>query len=167
MNKHATVVMSILLGLCLAAASGCSFLGGQEAEYTYAEPQLSPNGNEVVYASASEAGVDLFVLDLTTNVERQLTFDEYANWSPSWSPDGTRIAFASSRNKNVDIYILDVVTLEVTRVTTHKADDIHPSWGIDGAVYFNSNRSDTWEAYAIDPETLALRKLTSLDAATP
>lgn len=167
MNKRNRIVAGITVSLCLLAISGCGFFGGDEIEYNYWEPALSPDGTTIVYESTAESSLELFTLDLDTNIESQLTANEHADWSPDWSPDGTRIAFASSRDENVDIYMLDLASLEVFRLTTHEADDINPNWGIDGAIYFNSNRSDTWEAYTIDPDSLVLRKLTSLDASTP
>ncbi len=167
MNRRNLLIVGLLVGLCLLPIAGCDFFGGAETDYTYWEPALSPDGHMIVYESTAESSLELFTLDLETNTERQLTINEYADWSPWWSPDGDRIAFASSRNENVDIYVLNLASLEVFRLTTHEADDINPSWGIDGAIYFNSNRSDTWEAYTIDPDSLVLRKLTSLDASTP
>lgn len=167
MNKQTLSVAGALVGLCLLALSGCSFFGGDEPDYTYWEPTLSPDGSMIAYESTAESSLELFTLDLGTDTERQLTDNGYADWSPAWSPDGSRIAFASSRDENVDIYMLNVVTLEVNRLSTHEADDINPSWGADGVIYFNSNRTDTWEAYTIDPDSLVLRRLTSLDTSTP
>ena len=167
MNKRNLSITGILAGVCLLAVSGCGLFGGDGTEYTYWEPALIPDGTTIAYESTAESSLELFTLDLSTNIERQLTVNEHPDWSPDWSPDGTRIVFASSRDENVDIYMLDLANLEVVRLTTHEADDINPDWGIDGAIYFNSNRSDTWEVYAIDPESLVLRKLTSLDTSTP
>ena len=167
MNKRNLPIVGLLVGLCLISLAGCDFFGGEETDYSYWEPALSPDASMIVYESTAESSLELFTLNLETNIERQLTTNEYADWSPWWSPDGTRIAFASSRDENVDIYMLNLASLEVIRLTTHAADDINPSWGIDGVIYFNSNRSDTWEAYTIDPDSLVLRKLTSLDASTP
>jgi len=167
MNIGRLSTAGILTSLCLLAAAGCGFFGGEEAEYTYWEPELSPDGSMIAYESTAESSLELFTLDLRTNAERQLTVNEHADWSPAWSPDGARIAFASSRDENVDIYVLDIATLEVVRLTTHEADDINPNWGIDGIIYFNSNRSDKWDAYTIDPDTLVLIKLTSLDEMMP
>jgi TolB protein len=147
--------------------SGCSFFGSEEPDYTYWEPVPSPDGTTIAYESTTDSGLELFTLELTTNVETQLTDNDVPDWSPAWSPDGSQIAFASQRDKNVDIYVLDLTSLEVVRITSHLDDDINPSWGTDGIIYFNSNRSDTWEAYAIDPDSLNLKKLTSLDAAMP
>ena len=153
---------------CLLVVSGCSFFGGTQDEYTYWEPALSPDETTLVNESEGESSLELYTLDLDTNVEQQLTTNEYADWSPDWSPDGSRIAFASSRDDNVDLYVLMVATGEVVRVTTHAADDINPHWGEDGLIYFNSNRSESWEIFTIDPDTLTLRKVTSIEAsATP
>jgi len=167
MNKRNLSIAGILTSFCLLAVAGCSFFGGEETEYTYWEPELSPDGSMIVYESTAESSLELFTLDLSTNTERQLTVNEHADWSPAWSPDGTRIVFASSRDENVDIYMLDMVSLEAVRLTTHEGDDINPNWGIDGVIYFNSNRSDKWDAYTIDPDTLVLIKLTSLDEMIP
>lgn len=167
MNKKKWIIAASLVGLALLVAAGRGFFSTSEPEYTYWEPSLSPNGNMLVYESSAESSLELFTLDLGTHVETQLTNNEFADWSPAWSPDGNRIAFASSRDENVDIYVLDLGSLEILRLTTHEGDDINPNWGVDGDIYFNSNRSDTWEAYAIDPDSLVLRKLTSVNTPTP
>jgi Tol biopolymer transport system component len=164
MNKHTLVGVGLLLGLCLLTISGCSFFGGDDTPYTYWEPALSPDGTLLAYESDTDASLELFVLDLNSNVERQVTINDQPDWSPSWSPDGTQLAFVSVYDKNVDISTLNLETLEVVRITTDSGDDINPDWGSDGLIYFNSNRSDTWEIYAIDPNTLALRKITSVGA---
>lgn len=164
MTKKKWITVASLIGLLLPMATGCSFFGAEDAEYTYWEPSLSPDATVLVYESTAELSLELFTLDLNTQVETQLTNNDYADWSPAWSPNGQRIAFASSRDENVDIYVIDLSSLETVRLTKHEGDDINPSWGVDGDIYFNSNRSDTWEAYAIDPDTFTLRKLTSLDA---
>ncbi len=167
MSQFRTV--SMVVGLCLLGGilTGCSFFGGQETAYTYWEPALSPDGTTLAYESTSEAGLELYVMDLETGAERQITNNEDPDWSPMWSPDGERIVFSSSREKNVDIYLLNVSTLEDVRLTTHEADDINPSWGGNGLIYFNSNRDDSWEIYSIDPDTLTLRKITSPQSSAP
>jgi len=167
MTKKRWIIVASFVGLLLLVAAARGFFSSSDPEYTYWEPALSPDGSMLVYESTAESSLELFTLDLNTQMETQLTNNEFADWSPVWSPLGNQIAFASSRDNNVDIYVLDLGSLETLRLTTDFGDDINPSWGVDGSIYFNSNRSDTWEAYAIDPESLVLRKLTSLDASTP
>lgn len=167
MNKKRWMMIGLMVAVILLIIAGRGFFSNDDPEYTYWEPTLSPDASMIVYESTAESSLELFTLNLSTQVETQLTNNEFADWSPVWSPDGSRIAFASSRDNNVDIYVLDLGSLETLRLTTDFGDDINPSWGVDGSIYFNSNRSDTWEAYAIDPENLVLRKVTSLDAPTP
>ena len=167
MNKRRLFGTGTALFCGLLVLTGCSFFDNDEPAYNYWEPVLSPDGTALVYESTVESGLELFLLDLGTDMEQQLTDNDYPDWSPNWSPDGTQLAFASSRDENVDIYVLDVDTLNVLRLTTHVSDDVNPSWGIDGDIYFNSNRGDSWEAYAIDPVTFNLRKLSSRSTSTP
>ena len=160
MGKRALLSVLILSAVALLLA-GCSFLGGNETDFTYWEPELSPDGRMLVYESVSGKTLDLFMRDLETGEERRLTENDDEDWSPTWSPEGDRIAFASSRDDNVDIYILQLDTRETQHVTSHSGDDINPSWGIDGRIYFNSNRTETWEIYVIDPDGSNLTQLTT------
>jgi TolB protein len=160
-------VWFVVLGLAAAGGiAGCSLLGGNQGpEITHWEPALSPDGGTLAYESVTGKTLELYLRDLETGAERQLTENDVEDWSPSWSPEGDRIAFASQRDKNVDIYVIDVETSETTRVTTHEADDINPDWGVDGRIYFNSNRSGLWEIYAIEPRGSDLVKITGLKTA--
>jgi len=154
------VVCAVLLGL----VSGCSFFGGDKTDYTYWEPELSPDGQVLVYESEADESLELFLRRLETGEEQRLTQNEDPDWAPTWAPSGDRVAFASSRDKNVDIYILDLADLSIARLTTHEKDDINPDWGSDDRIYFNSNRSGAWEIYAIDPDGQSLVKITQAAA---
>lgn len=60
------------------------------------QPDVSPDGTQVVYASYREDAVELRLLDLGTLVSRPLVRDGAVNVEPRWSPDGSRIAFVST-----------------------------------------------------------------------
>ena len=149
--------------LTLLTLGGCSFLGGDEPDYTHWEPALSPDGLTIAYESPVGKNLELFTRDLQTDEIRRLTDNDSPDWSPTWSPAGDRIAFVSSREDNVDLYILHLVDLSVERLTTHESADINPDWGVDGLIYFNSDRSGAWEIYTIDPTEKRLTKITASD----
>lgn len=152
-----------VLGLFgLAVLTGCSFFGNEGPPFTYWEPELSPDGTTLVYESRLDKTLELFAMELTTGIQTRLTENDVEDWSPTWSPEGDRIAFASSREDNVDIYILEIDSRTTYRVTTDDADDINPHWGVDGRIYFNSNRTDTWEAFAVDPDGSNVTRLTGV-----
>ena len=159
--KTRTFLVLGVLGL-IAALAGCSFFGDQGPDPMHWEPAVSPDGAFLVYESTVEGQLELFLLDLGSSQETRLTSNEDPDWSPTWSPDGQRIAFTSYRDKNADLYILEIDSMTVTRLTSDSADDVYPDWGPDNRIYFNSNRSDVWEAYSINPDGSDLIKLTQV-----
>jgi dipeptidyl aminopeptidase/acylaminoacyl peptidase len=90
----------------------------------------------------------LYVLDVDTGEQTQITFGDYDDSGPAWSPDGTRIAFVSNRteepdsNYNTDIWVVDADIPgkpakparedKLTRVTTNLGPDRSPAWSPDG-----------------------------------
>ena len=73
-------------------------------EYNDSEPDLSPDGRQVVFASdrtawGPDGAQNLFTLELATGRIRHLTAGPQVDLSPRWSPDGTRVAFASARRE--------------------------------------------------------------------
>ena len=75
----------------------------------------SPDGTQIVFNSIG-ADVDIFILDLETMEQTQITFSEAGsfiqNINPVWSPDGSMIAFASDRDGNWEIYVVVIETME-------------------------------------------------------
>jgi serine/threonine protein kinase len=70
-------------------------------------PQYSPDGTKVVYWTGPREPFPLrdgvgkiFVLDLKTNLTRQIRPDFTAAVHPVWSPDGTKILFVGIGNSN-------------------------------------------------------------------
>jgi serine/threonine-protein kinase len=64
-----------------------------------ADPRFSPDGRSIAYTSASASADgtphrDLYVYDLVTGANRQVTFEGMAE-RPIWSPDGTELLYLS------------------------------------------------------------------------
>ena len=66
--------------------------------YDY-QPDWSPGGAEVVYASYRNDAIELQLLDLRTGKTRPLTANGAVNVEPRWSPDGKRVAFVSTAHE--------------------------------------------------------------------
>ncbi len=65
----------------------------------YNDPNLSPSGTLLAYARKESVGAthDIYVRDMATGREQQLTFDPADDRAPVWSPTGDEIVFSSQR----------------------------------------------------------------------
>ncbi len=79
------------------------------------DPVWSPGadadgGNYVVYESARDGQYDLYLLDVRTGMERQLTDSPASDINAFWHPDGTKLLFQSDRDRAgiFQIYELDL-----------------------------------------------------------
>jgi len=147
--------------LLVFGVAGCSLLtGGDAPAYQRWEPAVSPDGSQIAYASPVEDGFEIFLMDIASENERQITSDGVVNWAPSWSPDGTRLVFTSERDENIDLFVVDIETGEQTRMTTHSEEDYNPSWSPTGDIVFNSKRTGSWEIYILQPDDGTVRQIT-------
>src|ERR1700719_2039314 len=63
--------------------------------YDY-QPDWSPDGRFIVYASAQGEAIELWLLNLSSGRTRQLTQGFAVNVEPRWSPDGQRVVYVST-----------------------------------------------------------------------
>ena len=126
-------------------------------------PQLPALGDRLVYETDRDSGdYEIYILDLATGIEQQVT-DTYAHDGISdWSPDGTHIAYESLRDGwDYEIYILDLATGIEWRITDNFYDDNAPVWSPDGTrIAYDSDRDGDREIYILDLATGIERQVT-------
>jgi Tol biopolymer transport system component len=99
------------------------------------DPDLSPDGNRIVYRVNPDPRSDAADLWLiardgsdSINLTRDASLD---NWSPAWSPDGSRIAFATTRQGGtLSVWTMAADGSDARRVTTGHGE--YPDWSPDG-----------------------------------
>jgi TolB protein len=129
--------------------------------YDY-QPDWSPDGRWIVYASYRDDAVELWLLEAASGRVHPLTANGAVNLEPRWSPDGKRVAFVSTLYKQrFHIHTVDVeqggAAGRVERLTEDSDSGLpryyysvfdhflSPTWSPDGSeILFVSNRGHIW-----------------------
>jgi len=131
--------------------------------YDY-QPDWSPDGRRIVYASYRDDAIELRLLDLEADTSSALIANGPVNLEPRWSPDGRRLAFTSSLYQGRwHLFTADVTAdgraERIERITEDKESGlpryyyntvdhwISPTWSPDGSELIAiSNRGHIWGA---------------------
>lgn len=130
-------------------------------------PAYSHDGRYIVYASGSEQGTDLMMVNLdSARVVQRLTFGRGSdNGSPSFSPDGRQIAFFSSRSRFPQIYTMDSDGANVQLLTPFtpgvRSYRAAPDWSPDGRAVAYEQQNGDFQVWMINVRDREPRQLTS------
>jgi dipeptidyl aminopeptidase/acylaminoacyl peptidase len=104
-------------------------------------PRVSPDGKRVVYtvneavmtADKSEFVTQIWLANLASKQNTQLTYGEKSSTNPKWSPDGNWLAFTSNRKDNRNqLYLLSMNGGEAEPLTDGKSGVVNFAWSPDG-----------------------------------
>jgi len=113
------------------------------------QPQYSPDGKKIVFASARSGTNELWVCDAEGENAVQLTnFHGAGLGSPRWAPDSRSIAFDHDLYGNKDISVISIDGGKPRLFTADPSNEDLPSWSRDGRwIYFGSKRSGAWQIW--------------------
>lgn len=97
-------------------------------------PAWSPDGKMLALTlSRKDGDVDVYTLDLATQVLTRMTFDPGIDTEPIWSADGKKVYFTSDRSGGPQIYEVDVANPRAPRrVTFDGSYNARPRLSPDG-----------------------------------
>jgi dipeptidyl aminopeptidase/acylaminoacyl peptidase len=110
-----------------------------------ADPQLSPDGRQVVYTlaeadwKANRAISHIWRVNVDGSGTVRMTGGTEGESNPRWSPDGSRIAFLAKRGEAeaAQIFLISNEGGEAVALTTHPTAVSRIAWSPDGsAIYF-------------------------------
>ena len=113
-------------------------------------PALSPDSTKVAFHAGDPNDMlswEIYVLDLVTGEEIQITDNRVLDGHPDWSPDGSRLVFGSFSDAGgnpagaADIVVVSLDGTGFTRLTDSPWEDNDPEWSPDGTkIAFKSTR---------------------------
>ena len=164
----------IFLGILLLLSTACSSpnvpditpTSGPAPTPTLSSPSPTPTplggASFAVYQTDRDGNWEIYLLDLASWQEYNLTQHPAEDRNPALSPDSTRLAFESHRDGNWDVYLLHLESGEATRLTEELGFDGAPTWSSDGSrIAFESYRDGNWEIYLLELEARQVSRLTT------
>lgn len=128
------------------------------------QPEISPDGNTIVFMRSVNYFSALFTVDIATGIERPLT--EYTNdLETDWSPDGKRIVFTTSRDGFQELYTMAADGSDLRRLTNNeRQNDLRAQYSPDGRwIAYMTNYSvgdGTGEIWLMNADGSNQRRLT-------
>ena len=104
------------------------------------EPDISPDGKQVVFMSTRSGSEEIWLANLDGSDTVQLSNYHAPAGTPRWSPDGHWIVFDSRVTGKPALYLVDPATALPRQISTNGIDASAPSWSADGKwIYFHSD----------------------------
>lgn len=105
--------------------------------------RVSPDGRKVVYQSGRSGNAEIWIHDVESGQEHQLTQHPKGDSHPDWSPDGKQIVFRSTRDGKPRFWVMDAHGGAPRRLSDHAVPasfartaavegDSAPRWSPDG-----------------------------------
>ncbi len=141
MSRLLVLVLSLFGAAAIAAPAPDSFLNTDVFELEVAaEPQISPDGSQVVYVRRSNdimsdrARANLWILDSDGGNHRPLLSGTDSYSSPRWSPDGGRLAYVSSaEGRGPELYVRWMDTGQTALLSNLEEAPASLTWSPDGS----------------------------------
>jgi dipeptidyl aminopeptidase/acylaminoacyl peptidase len=136
----------------LTGAAGCQIT----------TPAWSPDGRRLAYTCERPGFYELFVIDVETGQERQVTYLGHDVEDYAWSPDGTRLACTINRHGSLDLALIDLASGGVHDLRNGPGVHGRPHWLPDGRMITFEYEDPLHPAdlFRIDVETRQVTQLT-------
>jgi Tol biopolymer transport system component len=156
----------------LAAIDG--HYGGSTSEQTKERPTLprrSPDtppdlkrSGTIVFSSSQNGNQEIYLLDLSTGRQTNLTNNRFDDGYPRLSPDEKKIAFATNRDGSWEVYLMNADGSDQRNLTRNREGNGYMDWSPDSqSLLFASTRNGNKnnDIYTIRADGSGLKRLTN------
>jgi TolB protein len=93
-------------------------------------PAWSPNGIYIAYSAMAQGVRQIWLYDVVSGSEKQLTFGPGHKENPSWAPDSLHLAYNMLSQDASDIYTLNIVQLQPRKLSLSGIEKRFPAWEV-------------------------------------
>lgn len=91
-------------------------------------PCWSPDGTKIAYCAKTKGVRQIWVYDLLTGLERQLTDGARNKENPSWAPNSLHLVYNTSDAENCQLYLINLKQAKAVKITSGPGEKRFPSW---------------------------------------
>jgi tricorn protease len=137
MKTLRSILVVVVISLAALLPAPVKLTG--QAEASFAQPGISPDGTQIAFVS----GGDIWTVPANGGVARLLIAHSASEQRPLYSPDGRWLAFNSDREGSTDVWVMDLHSGALHRRTVQDGTESLDGWSPDSKwVYFSSSRTD-------------------------
>ena len=96
------------------------------------DPDISPNGRDIVFTSNRSGNNDIYIVDRDRRNPVNLTNISANDGWARWAPDGEHIVFHTNRDGNFELYVMNRDGDGLMRLTNYPGIDQFPDWSPNG-----------------------------------
>ena len=91
-------------------------------------PSWSPDGKKIAYSSMTEGVRQIWIYDIETKEESQLTFGKFHKENPCWAPSSLHIVYNTADTDSSDLYMINLIDKAPVKFTQGPGRKHYPSW---------------------------------------
>lgn len=91
-------------------------------------PCWSPDGSKIAFCAQTKGVRQIWIYDLQTRAEKQLTTGPKNKENPTWGPDSLHLIFNTSDSGDSELYLMNLNQPDAVKISSGAGEKSFPSW---------------------------------------
>jgi TolB protein len=91
-------------------------------------PSWSPDGSKIAFCAQTKGVRQIWVYDLLTKMEKQVTTGPKNKENPTWAPNSLHLIFNTSDSGDSELYLMNLNQPDAVKISSGPGEKYFPSW---------------------------------------